>query len=174
MIYVGENSFPAIFLFIFPHQYAPCSSPGMSFYLERRKITFPVIRETLAWGIWNHPEWWYPMGWDIGIWQVLCEGKIRHWEQELLEKESLSRKLTKSRESLLPIKFQEKDSDRCEGASRFELCQYKYLHKRACIVQRTATVMKYLHIYKYLDINKPARFISCILRSNPRNGRGET
>ena len=68
----------------------------------------------------------------------------------------------------MPIKFQEKDSDRCGGASRFELCQYKYLHKGACIVQRKAAVVKYLHIYKYLDINKLARFIPCILRSSPR------
>lgn len=73
----------------------------------------------------------------------------------------------------MPIKFQEKDSDRCEGASRFELCQYKYLHKEACTAQKKAAVIKYLHIDKYLDINKLSNFIPCILKSSPRKERGE-
>lgn len=73
----------------------------------------------------------------------------------------------------MPIKFQEKDSDRCEGASRFKLCHYKYLHKEACTIQKKAAVMKYLHMDKYLDINKLSNFIPCILKSSPRKERGE-
>lgn len=68
----------------------------------------------------------------------------------------------------MPIKFQEQDSDRCGGASGFEVCQCKYLHKEACIVQRKAAAVKYSHIYKYLDINKLARFVPYILKSSPR------
>lgn len=29
--------------------------------------------------------------------------------------------------------------------------------------------MKYFHIYKYLDINKLARFVPYVLKSSPRN-----
>ena len=73
----------------------------------------------------------------------------------------------------MPIEFQEKDHDRCGGAGGFELRQYKYLHEGACIVQRKAAVMKYLHIYKYLDINKLVRFVPRILKSCPRKERRE-
>ena len=67
----------------------------------------------------------------------------------------------------MPIRFQENDSDRCGGACGFAFCQYRYLHKGTCIVQRKAAVMKYLHIYKYLDINKLVSFLPCILKSCP-------
>lgn len=68
----------------------------------------------------------------------------------------------------MPIKFQEQDSDRCGGASGFEVFQCKYLHKEACIVQRKAAIVTYLHIYTYLDINKVARFVPYILKNGPR------
>lgn len=65
----------------------------------------------------------------------------------------------------MPIKFQEQDSDRCGGASGFEVCQYRYRHKEACIVERKAAVVKHLHISKYLDINKLDIFVPFILKS---------
>jgi hypothetical protein len=68
----------------------------------------------------------------------------------------------------LPIKFQEKDRDRCGVLADLSSCQYEHLHKGVCIVQSKAAVMKYLHILKYLDINKLSTFDPCILKSSPR------